>query len=83
MTKTKKIGVAGRFGPRYGRRVRVMIKDIEGKSRQIYECPSCKRKALKRIAAGIWQCKKCGSRFAGGAYLPKTEIQKAEAVGVT
>lgn len=82
MTKTKKIGIAGRFGPRYGTKVKIGIRKIEEQVRQRHECPSCKRKALKRIAAGIWQCKKCGAKFAGGAFLPKTEVPTAEAIKV-
>ena len=73
MTKTKKIGIAGRFGPRYGTRVKNAIRQIETKVRRRQTCPVCKRKAVKRVAAGIWSCKKCGAKFAGGAYEVKTE----------
>lgn len=73
MGRTKKVGSTGRFGSRYGRRVKVMLEKIERKQRALYVCPSCKRKSLKRISAGIWRCKKCNAKFAGGAYSPTTE----------
>lgn len=44
------------------------IRDIKKK----HICPYCERPALKRVAAGIWYCKKCKVKFAGGAYTPKT-----------
>jgi len=74
MVKKKKVGLTGRFGARYGRRVKIALKKIEEKQKQLYVCPSCKRKSLRRIAAGIWKCKRCGAKFAGGAYTPKTEL---------
>jgi large subunit ribosomal protein L37Ae len=46
------------------RRIRII------KKKQI--CPYCERVALKRVASGIWYCKKCKVKFAGGAYTPKT-----------
>ncbi len=73
MTKTKKVGSTGRYGVRYGRRTKEAVKKIEKVQKQKHTCPSCKKKAVVRIAAGIWQCKKCGAKFAGGAYVPKRE----------
>ncbi len=76
MTKTKKIGIAGRFGPRYGTRVKSAIRQIESKVRERQLCPVCKRKAVKRVAAGIWKCKKCGVKFSGSAYVVKSDIKE-------
>jgi len=70
----KKVGSTGRFGARYGRGVKVAVEKIERKQRMIYVCPSCKRKSLRRVSAGIWQCRKCKAKFAGGAYSPRTEL---------
>jgi len=73
MGKTKKVGITGRFGPRYGRGVKVELEKIERRQKALYFCPSCKRKSLKRVSAGIWECKKCNAKIAGGAYSPTTE----------
>jgi large subunit ribosomal protein L37Ae len=78
VTKKKKVGSTGRFGARYGRRVKVVLKEIEKKQKALYVCPSCKRKALRRISAGIWKCRKCNAKFAGGAYTPTTESTAME-----
>ncbi len=72
--KTKKVGVTGRFGARYGSTIRKRVKAIEEKSRALHKCPRCQSIKVKRIAVGIWQCKKCGLKFAGGAYEPETRL---------
>lgn len=77
MARTKKVGSTGRFGARYGRGVKIVLKKIERKQRAMYECPSCKRKTLKRMSAGIWFCQKCNAKFAGGAYTPKSGIMES------
>jgi large subunit ribosomal protein L37Ae len=67
---TKKVGSAGRFGSRYGRRIRTKIVAVE-KDKKAAKCPYClKLKTLKRVASGIWYCTKCDSKFAGKAYKP-------------
>jgi len=68
MTKTKKVGSAGRFGSRYGRTIRSKIQQIESKQRKLQECPYCKKIKAKRQSAGIYKCKKCDSVFTGRAY---------------
>lgn len=67
---TKKVGSSGRYGVRYGGRIRLKIAEIEKKSKGKYECPICKKPQLKRVAKGIWQCKKCNYKMAGKAYEP-------------
>ncbi len=70
MGRTKKVGLSGRYGPRYGRKVKVELIPIEVEQKKSHTCPVCKRPALKRVVAGIWQCKKCGAKIAGRAYTP-------------
>lgn len=76
---TKKVGSTGKYGPRYGVRTKKMVAAIEKKQKQKQTCPKCERKTIKRIAAGIWFCKKCRLKFAGGAYFPEsisTQVKK-------
>ncbi|MEM2956052.1 MAG: 50S ribosomal protein L37ae [Candidatus Pacearchaeota archaeon] len=65
---TKKVASAGRFGVRYGKRIRESVVAVEKRQRQKQKCPYCKKQKVKRIAKGIWQCKKCNKKFTGGAY---------------
>ena len=77
MARTKKVGSTGRFGPRYGAKLRRRVLDIDNRRKEPTRCPSCATKALKRQAAGLWNCTKCGLVFAGGAYVPFTDAGKA------
>ncbi|MEJ2296275.1 MAG: hypothetical protein P8Y23_16120 [Candidatus Lokiarchaeota archaeon] len=58
---TKKVGLSGQFGPRYGANVRkqwalIMNKQKGGK----LKCPRCETKgSITRESTGIWFCKKC------------------------
>jgi large subunit ribosomal protein L37Ae len=70
-SKRKKIGAAGRHGAGYGRNVRSRLNTIESSQRQTQPCPLHKNCTAKRVAAGIWQCKKTGVKFAGHAYYLK------------
>jgi len=71
--RTKKVGPAGRFSARYGVRTRTQIRNVEITQKQKHICPSCGDKKVKRVGTSIWQCRKCGGKFAGGAYQPRTE----------
>jgi large subunit ribosomal protein L37Ae len=72
--RTKKVGPVGRYQARYGVRARSRVRNIEVIQRKKHICPGCGHTTVKRIGTGIWQCNKCGIKFAGGSYLPKTEI---------
>lgn len=72
--RTKKIGSAGRFGVRYGRKIRKMVADIEKVQKKRHECPNCNKFAVKRLSAAIWTCRACGIKFSGGAYTPKSAV---------
>ncbi|MEM1760889.1 MAG: hypothetical protein QXL41_04840 [Desulfurococcaceae archaeon] len=28
------------------------------------------------MSTGLWFCKKCGAKWAGGAYVPRTELNR-------
>jgi len=67
-SKLKKVKAAGRFGARYGKRVRAQIAKIEEKQRKKQKCPHCGKLGVKRLSKGIWHCKKCGKKFASDTY---------------
>ncbi len=67
----KKVLSSGRFGARYGKRIRALVDKIEKNSRAKHRCPFCdKEKKVRRVAYGIWECKSCGKKFVGKAYIP-------------
>ncbi|MBW2979406.1 50S ribosomal protein L37ae [Candidatus Woesearchaeota archaeon] len=65
-----KLGSAKRFGARYGKTVKERFAKIEALQRAKHKCPYCSAVRVKRIAAGIWQCRKCNAKFTGKAYSP-------------
>jgi large subunit ribosomal protein L37Ae len=69
MSKTKKVKSAGRYGARYGKKVRTKIVGVESKQRIKQKCPFCKGTA-KRLSKGLWKCtrKKCNKKFASDTY---------------
>jgi len=71
--RTKKVGAMGRYGPRYGVRDRVKIRDVERRQKAAHTCPNCARPTVSRRDTGIWACSKCGTTFVGGAYIPRTD----------
>jgi len=76
MGNTKKVGTAGRFSSRYGVGIRKRILAVENKQNVTSSCPFCGFAAVRREAAGLFNCKKCEARFTGGAYEPQTLIGK-------
>ena len=66
--KTVKVGSTGRFGPRYGVTVRRRIREVEVDLKRWHQCPKCKAKSVKRLATGIWVCRRCGAKIASSAY---------------
>ena len=67
-SKSKKTRAAGRFGARYGKKVRVSLVAIEDKQRKKQKCPYCKKLGVKRVSKGIWQCNKCDKKFASDIF---------------
>lgn len=67
-SKLKKSKSSGRFGARYGKRVRARVVQVESKQRKKQKCPFCKKIGLKRLSKGIWYCKKCDKKFASDVY---------------
>ena len=72
MSHTKKVGSAGRFGPRYGGVMRKQVATIEKTQKAAHPCVKCGATSVYRIHTAIWECQKCGYTFAGGAYTPST-----------
>ena len=72
--RTKKVGTAGRYGSRYGVKIRRRISSLEKRQKKRHICPECRYPAVKRVSTGIWTCNHCGYTFTGGAYLPTTAV---------
>jgi large subunit ribosomal protein L37Ae len=70
--RTAKVGSAGKFGPRYGVRVRKRVRDIDSIKSGPHECPNCHHRSVKRVSVGIWKCRHCETKFAASAYSPRT-----------
>ncbi len=70
----KRLGLGGGFGARYGRFPRRQYIEIVSGLRTKHECPRCKFRTVKRWSVGLWLCRKCGFKFAGGAYTPVTKL---------
>ena len=68
--RTRQVGVVGRYGPRYGVRIRRRVQEIDETRRGTHVCPKCQAAAVHRRSSGVWQCHHCGHVFAGGAYRP-------------
>ena len=79
MKTEENLGSVKRFGARYGRKLKVKFSKIEAEQRKLHKCPYCSKTAVKRIAVGIWSCKKCNAKFTGKAYSVAKKITAKEA----
>ena len=70
--RTKKVGICGKYGTRYGATLRKVVKKFEVSQHATYVSPFCGKVSVKRQAAGIWYCKRTGKKMAGGAYQLST-----------
>ena len=80
MAKTKIVKSAGRFGVRYGQSARRRTAAIEVKQKKKQECLFCNGRA-RRTSKGIWECDKCGKKFASHAYfLEKEAVEQPQVI---
>lgn len=86
--RTVKVGITGKYGTRYGAKLRKQVKAIEILQRSKYTCPFCGKNQMRRSAVGIWKCKACRRTVAGGAWefnttaavTAKTTIQRLKKI---
>mmetsp|Transcript_91098 Transcript_91098/g.229734 ORF Transcript_91098/g.229734 Transcript_91098/m.229734 type:complete len:99 (-) Transcript_91098:60-356(-) len=71
---TKKVGITGKYGTRYGASLRKIVKKYEIQQRARYMCTFCGKESIRRLAGGIWQCqsKTCRKTVAGGCWTLTT-----------
>merc|ERR1739848_267538 len=80
--RTKKVGIVGKYGTRYGASLRKLIKRMEVSQHKRYTNPYTGGDTLKRHSVGIWECKKSGMKMSGGAYVPETTTAKTVKYGL-
>ena len=66
--RTAKVGITGKYGTRYGQKLRKQVKAFEILQRTKYTCPFCGKASVRRHSVGIWNCKACRRSVAGGAW---------------
>ena len=54
--RTKKVGITGKYGTRYGASLRKVVKKMEVSQHAKYNCSFCGKDQVKRTAVGIWHC---------------------------
>ena len=74
MARMRKTGLGGGLGARYGTAPRKRYIEILTRMRRFHECPRCQIRATRRLSVGLWQCRRCGHQFTGGAYTPSTKV---------
>ncbi len=74
MGRTKKVGPTRGLGTRYGVTVRKRYMKVIKELRKPHTCPQCGLQRVSRVSVGVWNCRKCGFTFTGGAYTPVTKL---------
>ena len=60
-------------------RQKINLLKLKKEQRKLHKCPYCNKIKVKRVAVGIWHCRKCNAKFAGKAYsIRKMIIAKDE-----
>lgn len=67
--RTKKVGNTGWMGPRYGIRIRRRVLEIDSVRGRPSACPKCSTVTVQRVSTGVFACRRCGTKFASGAYV--------------
>ena len=70
--RTKKAGITGKYGVRYGASLRKQVKKMEVSQHSKYTCVFCGKDSVKRTVVGVWHCGSCHKTVAGGAYILAT-----------
>jgi len=68
MVKIDKLGIAKKFGTRYGATPKHKYAKIEKEKKTKHKCPFCNYPNVRYVAVGIWKCGKCEAKFAAKAY---------------
>ncbi|KAK4452280.1 60S ribosomal protein L43 [Podospora aff. communis PSN243] len=71
------VGIAGKYGVRYGASLRKQMRRLETPQHARYTCTFCCKTSVKRVATGIWKCNRCNKTMTGGAYLLSTPTATA------
>ena len=68
--RTKKVGITGKYGTRYGASLRKTVKKMEISQHSNFYCTFCGKDKMKRQSVGVWFCddKNCRITVAGGAW---------------
>ena len=61
-------------GVRYGAELRKRAAAVNQQRTARYPCPTCGKKSVKRKGNSLWECRSCGSEFAGGTYSLTTAV---------
>ncbi|MFQ5836260.1 MAG: 50S ribosomal protein L37ae [Candidatus Bathyarchaeia archaeon] len=72
--RKKKVGPTRGLGPRYGSTLRKRVVEVLSGMKKAHKCPQCGSESVRRKSVGIWNCRKCGFTFTGGAYVPVTKL---------